>query len=170
MSSGASWTSRETSSSICNRAMVVKTMNVLTATKKTQGRRDNDFCWAVEGELVTFPVIECDCGTTDDACGCHRAMAGLASSRGTTTIQVIDRPELDAEVYYRLIAEGLRRQGYIRKGPMDAEVREWLRDVVGELVVTASIFEPGTVLDRRDGMLSVRERTNRPEKANPPEG
>lgn len=136
-------------------------MNVLAATKKTQGRRQNDFCWAVEGELVTFPVIECDCGTTDDACGCHRAMAGLASSRGTTTIHVIDRPELDQGTYYRLIADGLRRQGYIPKGQMEGEVKEWLDDVVGELVVTASIFEPGTVLERRDGMLRVRERSPR---------
>lgn len=146
--------------------MVVKPMKVLAATNKTQGRRDNDFCWAIEGELVTFPVIECECGTSDDACGCHRAMAGLASSRGTTTMQVIDRPELDGETYYRLIADGLRRQGYIPKGPMDAEVREWLRDVVRELVVAASIFEPGTVLERRESMLRVRQRAQRAGEGN----
>ena len=29
-------------------------MKVLTATGQTQGWRDNDFCWAVEGELVLF--------------------------------------------------------------------------------------------------------------------
>ena len=30
-------------------------MNVLTASSQTQGWRDNDFCWTVEGELVVFP-------------------------------------------------------------------------------------------------------------------
>jgi hypothetical protein len=34
-------------------------MNVLTATSHTQGWRDNDFCWSVEGELVFMPPIEC---------------------------------------------------------------------------------------------------------------
>jgi hypothetical protein len=57
-------------------------MNALTATKQTQGWRDNDFCWTLEGELVFFPPIECGRGSIDDGCGCRRSMAGLASQRG----------------------------------------------------------------------------------------
>jgi hypothetical protein len=34
-------------------------MKVLTATSDTQGWRDNDFCWTVEGELVLLAPIEC---------------------------------------------------------------------------------------------------------------
>lgn len=50
---------------------------------------------------------------------------------------------------------------YIPKGKMDAEVKDWLRDVVRELVFRASIFEPGTVPERREGMLRVRESADR---------
>lgn len=138
-------------------------MKVLSATSETQGWRDNDFCWAVEGELVVFPPIECDCGTIDDECGCHRAMAGLASHRATTTIQVSDRVELDRETYFKLVADGLEQQGYLPcelRG--DLEVEEWLRDLVQDLVRSAACFKTGTVLERRGDFLAVRRPSRLP--------
>ena len=33
-------------------------MKVVTATSQTQGWRDNDFCWTVEGELLFFAPFE----------------------------------------------------------------------------------------------------------------
>ena len=33
-------------------------MKVVTATSQTQGWRDNDFCWTVEGELLFFAPLE----------------------------------------------------------------------------------------------------------------
>ena len=132
-------------------------MKVLTATSDTQGWRNNDYCFTVEGELVMFPPIECDCGTIDDGCGCHRGMAGLASHRATSTLKVVDRPELDRNEYCQLVAEGLKEQGYLPdrlRG--DPEVEEWLRDFVEDLISSAAAFEPGTVLERRSDFLQIR--------------
>lgn len=132
-------------------------MKVLTATKKTQGWRDNDFCWAVEGELVVFPPIECSCGSVDDGCGCHRAMAGLASHRATTTIEVRERKDLNHKTYFALVADGLEAQGYLRPNSLrDPEVRNWLVDVVGELEISARVFPAGAVLERRGNCLHLR--------------
>ncbi|MGH2751219.1 MAG: DUF7715 family protein [Actinomycetota bacterium] len=135
-------------------------MNVLTATSQTQGWRDNDFCWTVEGELVFFPPLECEPGSIDDRCGCRRSMAGIASHRATTTIKVADREELDPDTYFMLISDGLRDQGYVTKElMMNREVNEWLRDLTGDLVRMAGAFEVGTVLERRGDFVNVRRAT-----------
>lgn len=132
-------------------------MKVLTATHQTQGWRDNDFCWAVQGELVLFPPVECGRGSIDDACGCRRSMAGLASQRATTTIKVADRGELDPDTYFMLISDSLRDQGYVTEVlKADPEVNEWLRDITDELIHIAEAFPVATVLERRGDLISVR--------------
>lgn len=132
-------------------------MKVLTATSETQGWRNNDYCCTIEGELVVFPPIECDCGTIDDECGCHRGMAGLASHRATSTVMVSDRAELDRDTYSQLVADGLKEQGYLpAKLRGDPEVEEWLRDFVEDLVSSAARFDDRTVLERRGDFLRVR--------------
>ncbi len=131
-------------------------MKVLTATHETQGRRDNDFCSAVEGEMVLFPPIECGHGSIDDHCGCHRSMAGVASHRATTTIKVADR-ELDPDTYSTMILEGLRDQGYVTDELMaDPKVSEWLRDLAEELMHLADAFPVASVIERRGEVVSVR--------------
>jgi hypothetical protein len=132
-------------------------MKVLTATNETQGWRDNDFCWTVEGELVVFPPVECDCGSIDDDCGCRRSMAGLVSHRATTTMKVVDREELDPETYFMLIKDGLEKQGYLTKElEKDPDVKEWLRDLDDDLRRTADAFPPSTILERRGDFVGVR--------------
>lgn len=133
-------------------------MKVLTATDKTQGRRGNDFCWTVEGELVFLPPIECDRGSIDDDCGCRRSMAGLVSRRATTTIKVASREELDPNTYFALISDGLRDQGYVTEELMtNPDVNEWLHDVTDELMCIADAFPASTVLERRGDLINVRE-------------
>ena len=67
-------------------------MKVLVATSQTQGQRENDFNFCVEGELVTVGLV---CATDrydpDGGCGCGRAFAGLNSHRATTTAKVKER-------------------------------------------------------------------------------
>jgi hypothetical protein len=133
-------------------------MKVLTVTRRTQGWRDNDFCCAVEGELVLFPPIECGHGYIDDQCGCRRSMAGLASHLCTTTIKVADREEIDPETYFMLISEGLADMGYVTKELReDPEVIEWLHDTTAELMCIADAFPTETVLERRGEWVSVRQ-------------
>jgi hypothetical protein len=63
--------------------------------------------------LVFFPPIECGRGTIDDHCGCRRSMVGLVSHRATTTIKVIERPDLDPDISSTLIADGLQSHCYV---------------------------------------------------------
>ena len=133
-------------------------MNVLTASNQTQGWRDNDFCWTVEGELVVFPPIECGRGSIDDDCGCRRSMAGLVSHRATTTIKVADREGLDRDTYFMLISDGLRDQGYVTEELMtNRNVNEWLHHLTDELIYLAVGLPAGTVLERRGDFINVRQ-------------
>jgi len=68
-------------------------MKILTATATSQGLRQNDFDYAIEGELVGIGLI---CATDerdpDGDCGCGRGFFGLSSHRATTTAQIRDLP------------------------------------------------------------------------------
>ena len=125
-------------------------MRVLTATNETQGWRDDDFCWTVEGELVLLPPIEC----ADRECGCSRGMAGAASHRGTTTVKVIERADLNAAGYQELITDALQSSGYVTEALLsDPEVKEWVRGEASSLTRMAAAFPVGTVLERRGRFL-----------------
>ena len=132
-------------------------MKVLAATSQTQGWRDNDFSWTVEGELVLFEPFECGRGSIDDDCGCRRSMAGLVSHRATTTVKVVDREELDPPTYIALIRDALKDQGYVTEELMEIpDVNEWVRDLAAELMCMGNAFASGTVLERRGERLNVR--------------
>ena len=132
-------------------------MKVLTATSQTQGWRDNDFCWTVEGELVFFAPFDCSRGTIDDDCGCRRSMAGLVSQLATTTMRVAERKDLDANIYFTLIADALETQGYVTRELMtNPNVDEWLHDLTDELIYLAAAAPVGTVLERRGDFLVPR--------------
>jgi hypothetical protein len=114
-------------------------MKVLTATSQTQGWRENDFCWTVEGELVFFPQIECGRGTIDDDCGCRRSMAGLVSHRATTTMKVTERKDLNPDTYFTLIADGLESQRYVTEELIaNRRVKEWVHELADELITLAA--------------------------------
>ena len=133
-------------------------MKVLTATAQTQGQRDNDFCWTVEGELVLLTPIECGRGSIDDRCGCRRSMAGLVSHRATTTIKVTELEQIDPDTYLALISDGLRDQGYVTKELMGSpDVNDWLHDLTDALTLIADRFAVGTVLERRGNWFSARQ-------------
>jgi hypothetical protein len=132
-------------------------MKVLAATNVTQGWRENDFCWTVEGELVFFPPIECGRGSIDDDCGCRRSMAGLVSHQATTTMVVAERDGLDENAYFELISDGLRDQGYLTKElKTNPSVNSWLHHVTDELIYLGGAMPPGTVLERRGDSINMR--------------
>ena len=132
-------------------------MKVLTATGQTQGWRDNDFCWTVEGELVFFVPIECSRGTIDDECGCRRSMAGVVSQRASTTVKVAERVDLDPDIYFTLIADGLQSQGYVTEDLMEnPNVSDWVHDLTDELIYLAGRGPVGAVLERRGEVIVPR--------------
>lgn len=127
-------------------------MFVLEATSETQGARDDDYTWTIEGEPVLPPLGGC----ADDRCGCDRGFAGMRSHRATTTARIADRPVLDEDGYRDLLIEGLEEQGYGVVG------RELLDDLVDAFVSTVQALGrslgPGTVLGCSAGSLLVRLR------------
>ena len=70
-------------------------MRAFVATKETQGKRKNDFCFAEEKEMVWFGG-ECDNEPIDGACGCKRAMCGVKTRLATTTFAFVEYGDEDA--------------------------------------------------------------------------
>lgn len=126
-------------------------MRIFVATRETQGMREDDFSWTVDGELVRFPGLTCD----DPGCGCERSMAGLASSRATTTFKVDVRSGLDRAGYRAAIRDALSREGWIEPGTADDDAR-WVDDWADEHLAAAALFPVGTVLELCDGRLVPR--------------
>lgn len=125
-------------------------MKVLVATSRTQGARDNDYHWCVDGELVRMgEVCECDQGDPDGGCGCGRGFAGLNSHRATTTALVAEI-SLSWEHYYEAWTSSLREESGESCGCCAMYEAEDLARLVRELPV-------GTVLERRLDHLMVRE-------------
>lgn len=135
-------------------------MQVLVATSQAQGERKGDYCFTVEGELVRFPGLTCDCPD----CGCDRGFAGLASSKATTTCLVaemgVDRAGLRV-----LFLDTLTREGWI--DPDEAEALSWLDDFIDDHIDVAASFPLHTVLELGPDDVRVRRlapSVSRPQK------
>jgi hypothetical protein len=118
-------------------------VHVLTATHLTQGQRPGDFCYAVEGELVRLPSLECDDAAR---CGCQRAFEGLSSHRATTTARVVDRTDLDPDTYAELLADELCDAWGL--DPDDPDLQGDLAYEAAELIGVAATLPRGAVIER----------------------
>jgi hypothetical protein len=125
-------------------------MKVLVATTVTQGSVDGDYFAALEGELVMFPMLDCDCPD----CGCRRGMGGLSSRRTTTSFEVVERPELGSDTLFELALDSVVAGGW--GSPDDPELVAIVRDEVAELCHLAACFPVGTVLGRRGDQVYLR--------------
>lgn len=125
-------------------------MFVLEATRETQGSRDDDYAWAVDGELVFIPLTDCD----NERCGCARGFAGITSHRATTTARIVDRPDLDADGYRDVLTEGMKSQGYDICG-IDVLV-DHVDEVLSAVSVLGKTFGAGTVVGRTGPALLIR--------------
>ena len=126
-------------------------MKVLIATTRTQGSFDGDYSAALDGELVSFPMLDCDCPD----CGCRRGMGGLSSHRATTTFEVVERPELDLETLFELVLDSVVAGGW--GSPDDPELVAIVRSEVADLCRVAASFPAGTVLGRSGDHVYVRQ-------------
>ncbi len=114
-------------------------MKVLVATKNTQGMRQWDMSYTVDGELVMNPPVSCDCPD----CPCDREMIGLGSRSGTTTFTVSDVPELTVDTYRDLLRDELVKCGWVMEEP----TAEWMANFADEHLAAAASFEVGDVLE-----------------------
>lgn len=125
-------------------------MHILVASSKTSVPRPDDFSYTVDGELVWFGPT-CDCPD----CGCDRAAAGLASSKGTTMFRVIDHPSMTRSEYRKAFREGLQRQGWFNPANVDdvAEIDAFADAHLDD----AAQFRDGTELRLVNGELRPRQ-------------
>ena len=124
-------------------------MNLLTATRETQGSRPGDFCHAVEGELVVLGwVCATDLRDPDGGCGCSRAFSGMSSLRATTTAVVRDldltMDDVRSAVHGHLVAAGT--------GPDvlgETAFAEYFEETLEDTLHFARFWAVGTVVGRR---------------------
>jgi hypothetical protein len=122
-------------------------MKVLVATNDTQGQRDNDFSYCIEGELVTVGLVcAADEQDPDGGCGCGRAFAGLNSHKATTTAKVKD-VELSEDDYVEALRSSLEQQGWPTEDV--TELATWLVQLV-------STWPIGAVIERRLDDIYIR--------------
>ncbi|GAA4782261.1 hypothetical protein GCM10023200_14680 [Actinomycetospora chlora] len=124
-------------------------MKVLVATARTQGERENDYHWAMEGELVRVgEVCGRDIADPGGGCGCGRGFAGLNSHRATTTARVAEVP-LTRPEYVEAIRSSLQAQGWDPCACCSTDEA----DDLAEYVATWPV---GTIVERRLDILRVR--------------
>ncbi|TQF65821.1 hypothetical protein FK531_20575 [Rhodococcus spelaei] len=124
-------------------------MRALVATAQTQGLRDNDFDYCVEGELVWIGLVCAkDEADPDGGCGCGRAFGGLNSHRATTTARVAEIEGFTHDDYVEALRSGLQQAGW---PPNLAE------ELARELLVIAKHWPVGTVIERRIDQFQARE-------------
>jgi hypothetical protein len=125
-------------------------MKVLTATAAGQGKRNNDFDWTVEGELVWLgDVCATDRRDPDGGCGCGRAFSGLSSHRATTTAQVRDLPLSRDDIMTALVA-------YYESAGYGVIPRHELEPDLEQLLRFISTMDEGTIIERRLDMVRPR--------------
>ncbi|MFC3450196.1 DUF7715 family protein [Amycolatopsis speibonae] len=123
-------------------------MKLLVATSRTQGTRENDFSFCVEGELIWIaPCCEAGEGSPDSDCGCGRSFGGLNSHGGTTTALVAELPGFTYSDYTEALRSSLAAQGW----PPDAA-----EEVATGLLAFSDYWEVGTVLERRFDLFVER--------------
>jgi hypothetical protein len=127
-------------------------MKLLTATRERQGERDDDFCHAVEGELVLLGLVCADDERNPDGgCGCGRAFSGMSSMRASTTALVrdldvsLDDVTLAVEGYHVSSGLGPDLIGGAAFADLVAETVAYLADIAEPLPVGAVV---GRRLDR----------------------
>jgi hypothetical protein len=126
-------------------------MRVLVATNEAQDRTLGDYCFTVEGELVTPIAAECDDG---DECGCSRGFPGLASDRATTTAKVVDNPTLTHAELTAAVRDALDRGGWLRYVSR-REGDRLVRAHVGAICDVGRAFPEGAVVRRRGDRVSL---------------
>ena len=130
-------------------------MKILVSTKETQGQRKNDFCHVPEGEIVTF-ATECDGESVDGNCGCRRSMVGVESLSATTTIKIVDDPEMTFQKFHDIILGYMKKWGGDEPLFSEAELKKMSLQETRELLKMASYFDIGADLEKRGAKFQQR--------------
>ena len=121
-------------------------IKVLVATKETQGKRKNDFCFAEEGELI-MRGSECDGEAVDGNCGCRRAMSGVRTQLATTTMKVVEL-DIGPEDIKKQMEDSLVKGGWASLMKPE-EVEKMVNSNYKENKELAEYFGVGAIVERR---------------------
>ncbi len=127
-------------------------MKVLVSTRMTQGDRDGDYSWTVDGELVSPIGIVC----ANPKCGCARGFSGLASSRATTTAMVVDREHIGEAELRRAVTDSLERGGWFEWATPEGRTN-MIEGTVEAIIDVTRSFSVGTVIRRDGDWISAHE-------------
>ncbi len=144
-------------------------MKVLVATHITQGNEMGDYCWAVDGELVTPLGLVCG----NSRCGCERGFPSLASSSATTTAMVVDLAHIGRAELETAVHASLQRGGWLTDGvgsdDLDDEFddefddeddltdEEFIAAHVDAIIKSAGSFAIGSILCRSKDSVFARQ-------------
>ncbi len=126
-------------------------MKVLVATTSGQGECPGDYCWTVEGELVTPVVVSC----SEPGCGCRQGFSGLASTRATTTAMVADLDDVELGQLAGALQDSLRRDGWLR-GLDVLDTIELIEEHLDAIEQVCAEFPVGTIVRRQDDLVWER--------------
>jgi hypothetical protein len=95
----------------------------LGAGRSSAELRRRDFCWTIDGELLTFPDFPC---ADADVCGCGWSFAGITSARATTwgVVEVRSIKSIAAEV-----SRGKHLAGWSVVEGFEAHILAAIRDI-----------------------------------------
>lgn len=125
-------------------------MHVMVATRRTQGERDDDYAWAVDGELAFLPMVECEWRIPERFRKGARYFLGLESGGETTTAEIIEL-DVGADDIVTFVAEQLAAAGW----SASARAQEAER-LAAEMLGIAALFPVGTVLEKRGREIRAR--------------
>jgi hypothetical protein len=105
------------------RQKVVVSRPGLGAARLSAELRRRDFCWTIDGELLTFPDFPC---ADADVCGCGWSFAGITSARATTwgVVEVRSIKSIAAEV-----SSGKHLAGWSVVEGFEAHILAAIRDI-----------------------------------------
>jgi hypothetical protein len=127
---------------------VLSAVKVLIATAVGQGQSEADYCWTTDGELVR--LYDCP----DDYCRCS-GFGGIESHKGTSTAQVVERPDLDPSTLLQLFRRDMENQGYAQY-LTDEEINESIVGELAEFVMALRDVSPGEIVERWGSGIRVR--------------
>lgn len=129
-------------------------MKLIVATTKTQATRKSDFCYVPEGEPLTFgTVCHSGRGAIDSGCGCQRSLVGIHCRKGTTTFEVVERPDLTEADFVQLLTTSIVNAWKVEPAAAAAHAASEAK----ELIRLAAVFPVGSVIEKRGRAIQVRQ-------------
>ncbi len=123
----------------------------MVATKDTQGQRENDFCFATEGEIVRFGPLCCSDKDLDGGCGCARSLVGIESGKSTTTMKIVELDITQAK-YLAMVKASVKKSD-------DDATDETIEQEALEVLFASEQFGLGFIIEYRGGFVKRLDRT-----------